>query len=78
MNVMMNEEKVRMHQDEMDGFCIDCGEITHGGVEPDAIGRKCEFCGEEKVVGMETAILYDWIIVSESKTPMLDQYKDSK
>ena len=39
------------------GMCLSCGEVGYG-VEPDAIGYKCEMCGENKVCGLEVAVLY--------------------
>jgi len=75
MNVIMNDKKVSDHIKGNDGFCIECGNIQYGGIEPDAVACKCEECGENRVVGFETAVLYEWIIISKSKTPILDQYK---
>ncbi|RLF43963.1 MAG: hypothetical protein DRN17_05360 [Thermoplasmata archaeon] len=71
MQILMNEEKVNGHINENDGFCIECGEISYGGVEPDAMNYLCEECGEKKVVGMETAILYGWVVPTEEKYPTL-------
>ncbi len=34
------------------GFCRACGEDATG-VEPDAVGYECEFCGEPCVEGAE-------------------------
>ena len=75
MKVLMNEDKVKRHMVDNDGFCIECGAISYGGVEPDALNYKCDECGERKVVGMETAILYGWVMASESKHPTLDSVK---
>ncbi len=74
-HTLMNEDKVSEHIENMDGYCVECGAITHGGVEPDAAGYTCEECGEKKVIGFESAVLYEWIIPSSEKYPMLNQYK---
>jgi hypothetical protein len=73
---MMNEDKINDHIKNNDGVCIACGAMKYGCVEPDAINYTCEECGEGKVVGMETALMYEWIIPSSSKTPTLDKYKE--
>ena len=33
------------------GFCLSCGE-ENSGVEPDASGYTCDFCGKPKVSGV--------------------------
>ena len=45
------------HQDNYDGVCLKCGEITEGGVEPDAEGYECSSCGASAVMGMELALV---------------------
>jgi hypothetical protein len=39
------------------GFCTACGTEVYGGIEPDARGYECEFCGESKVFGAEELLL---------------------
>jgi Zn finger protein HypA/HybF involved in hydrogenase expression len=75
---MMNKDKIERHIRENDGICIECGAIKHGGVEPDAVNYVCEECGENKVVGFEAAVLYEWVVPTDSKTPTLDTYKEEK
>jgi len=58
----MSEAKVYEVSDEdlheaINGICLSCGEIQHGGVEPDARGYPCEACGAEQVFGFEEALL---------------------
>jgi predicted RNA-binding Zn-ribbon protein involved in translation (DUF1610 family) len=72
-SVLMNVDKIKEHIKNNDGFCTVCGAISHGGVEPDAVNYMCEECGENKVVGMVTAVTFDWVIASEKKHPMLEE-----
>lgn len=39
------------------GVCTKCGEIRHGDTEPDAEDYPCEACGEDKVQGIENAMI---------------------
>lgn len=39
-----------------EGICTNCGELR-SECEPDAENYPCESCGENKVVGLESAIL---------------------
>lgn len=43
-------------RDDGTGFCLACGEEA-SGVEPDARGYACEFCGEKDVYGAEEILL---------------------
>jgi len=51
------EEDFRYHQDNNDGICLECGEWTDGGVEPDAEGYTCEECGCDSVCGADQALI---------------------
>ena len=51
--------------DAYDGVCIDCGEITTSGVEPDARHYECESCGHRTVYGMEEALLMALIAITD-------------
>ena len=42
--------------DNNEGLCMACGEVAEC-VEPDAVKRECESCGEKEVYGAEEAIL---------------------
>lgn len=53
---MPSIEEVQQMTDDMEGFCIACGE-QQAGVEPDARKYKCESCGEWKVYGAEELAL---------------------
>jgi hypothetical protein len=39
------------------GVCLACGEIQWGGCEPDARNYPCESCGQNRVFGVEEALM---------------------
>lgn len=43
--------------DGLNGGCLFCGEVTEGGVEPDARCYECENCGKKGVYGLEELLL---------------------
>ena len=47
------------------GICLACGEITYGGVEPDAREYPCESCGRDSVCGLEEALLLGLLRIVE-------------
>ena len=51
-------EEYQGHCDEYDGICVQCGEWSCGGVEPDAEKYECESCGAKAVMGAENALLF--------------------
>jgi hypothetical protein len=54
------------HVKDNDGYCVKCKKVTtFGDVEPDAEEYTCEVCGEETVLGMEGALLLDYIEIDE-------------
>jgi len=54
---MPSIEEVQAMDDDMEGFCLACGE-TRPGCEPDARKYECESCGLFKVYGaQELAIM---------------------
>jgi len=48
----------------VNGICLSCGEVQHGGVEPDARRYVCEACGAEEVYGLEEALLMGRVVVA--------------
>ena len=52
----MNQVLEAVESDDHLGFCLACGEESHG-VEPDARRYKCESCGEHKVFGAEEILV---------------------
>jgi hypothetical protein len=63
----MTEDDYLDHRAEYDGICIACGAITVGGVEPDAEGYMCEGCWENKVFGIEQALMLGRIKINRLK-----------
>lgn len=57
--ISITEAQESIFGGEFDGGCISCGEITEGGVEPDARKYKCAQCGQMSVYGLEQLILMD-------------------
>lgn len=45
-----------IENDEMAGFCIECGE-RHDNIEPDARQYLCEYCEKNTVYGAEEILL---------------------
>lgn len=60
-----SEEEFSEHQESYDGICLNCGEWSFGGCEPDARNYKCELCGERKVMGAEEALMMGKLDISE-------------
>ena len=49
----------------VNGICLSCGAIQHGGVEPDARNHTCEWCNADAVCGLDEALLARRITVVE-------------
>ena len=50
-------------REAVNGICLVCGEVQHGGVEPDARKYTCEWCNADEVYGLEEALLMGRITV---------------
>ena len=74
MHVLVNEKKLEEMFEESVGFCIECGDRSTKA-EPDAVNVRCECCGSRSVVGVEVALTHGWIIPSNKRYPMLEQYR---
>lgn len=63
------EEEYLSHCENSDGFCTNpkCHEITSGNTEPDAEDYECESCGENTVMGFESALMCGEIDISEEE-----------
>lgn len=48
------------------GICLACGEIHEDGVEPDAEGYDCDYCGAPDVCGVEQALLLGRLTIREN------------
>jgi hypothetical protein len=53
----LTEADYHAHVEAYDGICLECGEWSFGGVEPDAEGYKCSDCGAMAVMGAENAMI---------------------
>ena len=62
----MTEETYRQAAHNYDGICLSCGEVTCGGVEPDARNYNCDACGALRVWGLEMALVAGYIEIEES------------
>ena len=65
MKKVMTEDEYQGHVSNMDGLCLGCGEIRGGDTEGDAEGYPCTACGENKVVGIENALVMGKIEITE-------------
>ncbi len=52
----ISEDEYRSLREDGGGICLACGEIA-SGVEPDARNYPCESCEENRVFGIEEALL---------------------
>ena len=52
----MSEIIEAIEDDQNSGFCISCGEESHG-IEPDARKYECESCGAPCVYGAEEILI---------------------
>jgi hypothetical protein len=59
--LVISEADYYAHCNSSDGVCTACGEIRIGSTEPDAENYPCEACGERKVIGIELAMMLDYI-----------------
>ena len=54
-----NEETYLELEENYQGFCTKCEEVTRDNTEPDAEGYDCPHCGQNTVIGaMEYLFLY--------------------
>lgn len=64
----MTEFEFRQHEEEYNGYCVRCRDITRfGGTEPDAEEYPCEECGKTEVIGMHWALMMGHLIIIERK-----------
>jgi hypothetical protein len=58
----------RRHCADYDGYCTHCKEINPGGHEPDAMGYLCDECNMPESMGVETAMIMEYITIIEEDT----------
>ena len=61
----MTEDEYHSHRNDDNGFCLACGNIMHGGIEPDARNYPCEVCGEPRVFGTEELMMMGKVAIIE-------------
>jgi hypothetical protein len=66
---VMSEDEYRDRSQDYSGLCLACGDISEGGVEPDAEHYECGACGERRVVGLELALVMGRIEFEEDPSP---------
>ena len=54
---IMEEDVFHDLGDEMLGFCSNCGEEHGDCLEPDARNVTCDYCGQNKVFGLEELLM---------------------
>jgi hypothetical protein len=59
----MSETDFRDYDHDHAGYCIACNDITQFSCEPDAMGYNCPECNQPKVMGVEMALVMDFIVV---------------
>ena len=64
MQIRMTIEEYNEHRTLYDGVCMACGAIRCGDTEPDAEDYPCEECGQEKVIGIESALMEDVVVIA--------------
>ena len=64
----LTRDKYKQHLEDGSGLCELCEEITCEDVDLDAKEDKCPECGGESVVGMERALMYGQIEISDEES----------
>lgn len=62
--IKMTTEEYESARESYQGICLNCGELRDE-TEPDAEGYDCGFCGEDKVQGIENALIEQNIDITE-------------
>ena len=68
----MTRAEYESHQDENSGYCTQCEMITTSEIEPDAQGYECPECGNESVMGIENALIYENIEITDDEEKLDD------
>jgi len=64
----LNSDQFNSHSNDYDGYCYKCDDITSfGGVEPDAQGYECPECDKKTLMGMDIALVLDYLDISEDE-----------
>ncbi len=61
----LTQERYQELTDDNAGYCKHCDAIRNENVEPDADGYDCDECGKPEVMGVENALIYEHIEITE-------------
>lgn len=50
---------------DLSGYCYECEAIVGEDIKPDEYGHECPECGSGSLVGMEHALVYEYLEISE-------------
>jgi len=64
MMVKMTEALYRELCDSSGGVCLGCGALAFGDTEPDAEEYHCDECDENKVQGIENALISGNVVIA--------------
>lgn len=56
-NIQLTSDEYTEMREDYCGVCMNCGEITWDGCEPDMTNGPCESCDMEKVMGIEEMLM---------------------
>lgn len=68
----MTQEQCQEAQDDNAGYCSQCDSLTNTEVEPETNNEECVECGSDTVMGVETALVYGNIEISDETEEMDD------
>lgn len=63
----MTEAEYHQHVGQYNGLCLCCGEIRGGDTEPDAEKYPCRYCKRNCVMGMENAMMNEYLDIVDSE-----------
>lgn len=61
----ITKEDFERLNEENGGICLACGALQDSGIEPDVEGYTCSECNEDKVCGIEQAVLLGQLAVKD-------------
>ena len=61
----LTESEFRSADNDMQGYCTHCQDITGDSCEPDARKYECPVCERRTVYGMQEALLMGFITIGE-------------
>ena len=62
--IAISEDEYHRANDEMQGICLICRDLTNYGVEGDAEGYTCEQCDNPTIIGTEDCLFHDAITIT--------------